>query len=194
MELNYPIKYAVLELKEKGKVIGYIPSKCYIVESDTKYFGDGSSKNIHRVVFPFTDVEEYKHKIYYDYETKDIGTPSIPMLDLSGNYYPVKIVEKLYDDYDSAYAVATVNNIFLEENMLTNIIPLATNPMYQKEKEEILLKHSLNMTLCEKFEKLVREQTKNMKVFGEEYIEDSEDIELRKQNIKIYINQRIRFK
>ena len=49
---NFPIKYAILELKEKGGYItnyeyivrGYIVSKCWVVESSIKYFSDGDSE------------------------------------------------------------------------------------------------------------------------------------------------------
>ena len=49
-ELNYPIKYAVLELKEKGGYLvgykgitqGFIVSKCYVIRSNRAYNSDGS--------------------------------------------------------------------------------------------------------------------------------------------------------
>ena len=49
-ELNYPIKYAVLEVKENGEYVtssdnlvkGYIVSKCYVVKSILDYLPNGN--------------------------------------------------------------------------------------------------------------------------------------------------------
>ena len=69
-ELNYPVKYAVLELKEVGGYSqgweditkGFIASKCFVVESKVKYLSDGSSKVSHKVVFPHKDYKTFKNE------------------------------------------------------------------------------------------------------------------------------------
>ena len=85
-EINYPIKYAVLELKERGgwsvgyKDItqGFIVSKCYVIESSIIYNADGSYKTIHRVVFPFSDIAAFKDSLAYGKQY--IGKPEIPRM------------------------------------------------------------------------------------------------------------------
>ena len=48
--LNYPIKYAVLEIKDQdGKISGYIVEKVYVIGENTKYFKDGTSKKIYLI-------------------------------------------------------------------------------------------------------------------------------------------------
>lgn len=67
-EINYPIKYTILELKERGGYLvgyeditqGFVVSKCYVIESSIAYNADGSNKIIHKVVFPFQNIESFK--------------------------------------------------------------------------------------------------------------------------------------
>ena len=53
--INYPIKYAVLELKSRGGWLvgfrditqGFIASKCYVVETNIVYHQDGGNSITH---------------------------------------------------------------------------------------------------------------------------------------------------
>ena len=60
-KVNFPIKYAVLELTQSGGWMvdykditkGFIVSKCYVIEDNIIYDSDGNSKIVHKVFFPF---------------------------------------------------------------------------------------------------------------------------------------------
>ena len=66
--INYPIKYAVLELKKRGGwavdfedvTQGFIVSKCYVVESNIVYNADGTNSVKHKVVFPYDDISLFE--------------------------------------------------------------------------------------------------------------------------------------
>ncbi len=53
-------------------IVGYIPSKCYAVESDIKYCPNKAIKIFHKVVFPFEKEEfesfQYSLQNGYPYE------------------------------------------------------------------------------------------------------------------------------
>ena len=69
--INYPVKYAVLEIKEIGGwavwfenvTLGFIASKCYVIESNILYDVNGNSQVIHKVVFPFNNIEKFKSSL-----------------------------------------------------------------------------------------------------------------------------------
>ena len=188
--LTYPVKYAVLELiDEFNTTFGFIASKCYVIEDVTRYLPDGSNREYHKVVFPYTNIVDYKQKIYYDYQTQDIGHHNIPEYDLCGNICNAYITTKVFDNYDDAYIYAIVNNQQLIENLIFKL-PWS-HPNYEKEREEINLKFSLDMTTCEKFEELILKQTKDMKLASEkECPADSEVFDTHKKLIRILINKR----
>ena len=82
-----------------------------------------------------------------------------------------------------------INNQQLIENLIFKL-PWS-HPNYEKEKEEINLKFSLDMTTCEKFEELILKQTKDMKLASEkECPADSEVFDTHKKLIRILINKR----
>ena len=99
MNANYPIKYAVLELRdENNATFGFIASKSYVIENSVRYLPDGSNIEYHYVVFPYSNVVDYIKKIYYDYHTQDIGYRTIPEYDLYGNIYSISVVMKLFNN------------------------------------------------------------------------------------------------
>ena len=188
-KLLYPIKYAVLRLvDEKNTIIGFIVSKCYVIEDIIKHYETGESKQYHKVVFPYTDIAYYKQKLYYDYKTDDIGIRDYPKYDLYNNIYNTYVVERLFNNYDEAYVYATINNKYLAEALISKL-PWS-HPNYEKEEKEISLKFSLDMVTCEKFEELILKKTKDMIVENEkESPIDLEDFDFHKGCIRILINK-----
>lgn len=95
---KYPIKYAVLELKESGGwpvgykdiIRGNIVSKCYVVESSIRY---GDSKIFHKVVFLFSSLETLKQSLHN--QSQYIGEKAIPSYDANGDPYPITKIKKL---------------------------------------------------------------------------------------------------
>ena len=60
---NYPIKYAVLKVevsdKDIKRTLGYIVSKCYVVESFSRIDKEGNTRNGYKVVFPYNNINNY---------------------------------------------------------------------------------------------------------------------------------------
>lgn len=167
MNANYPIKYAVLELRdENNATFGFIASKSYVIENSVRYLPDGSNIEYHYVVFPYSNVVDYIKKIYYDYHTQDIGYRTIPEYDLYGNIYNISVVMKLFDNYEDAHTEAALSNQQLVENLISKL-PWS-HPNYEKEKINFIF--SLNMTTCRKFEELIQKQTSDMNISNEKII------------------------
>jgi hypothetical protein len=122
-ELKYPQKFAVLEVRERcgweagyeEKVRGYIPSKCYLLETKTKYLPNGNQKVAHEVVFPFTDYRGFKLGMMDgDF---DPGTPSVPEYDSYGRLLNGETVEHVFDSFEEAEYLSKIMN----EKLLTNL-------------------------------------------------------------------------
>lgn len=167
-ELKYPIKYAVLELKEQGGWLvgykditqGFIVSKCYVVGSEIKYYSNGKNDTIHKVVFPFKNISDYRLSLqrgttYRNYET-------VPSYDACGNHCPVDIVSTLFDNYEEAHEIAFKKNKEMERNLILNVSLSNEN---EKEKyEKLKMDFLANLNVCHKFEELILSQTENMNV------------------------------
>ena len=150
-ELNYPIKYAVLELKEQGGwtfgyndiTIGFIASKCYVVGSSIKNHSNGESDISYDVVFPLKNISDFKFflKLGMLYNEKH----KVPLYDGFGKHYPVTIVSDLFDNYEEAKCAAGLKNDELKEE--------------SEQNEKLFLE---NLSVCQKFEDLVLRKTENM--------------------------------
>ncbi len=166
-ELNYPVKYAVLELKEIGGYSqgweditkGFIASKCFVLESKVKYLSDGTSKVCHKVVFPHRDFKAFKtalsirNSIYIDERI-------IPQYDALSHPYPVNIVTDLFDTYEEAKEDAKIKNKELYRN-LTRYLDI---DYLVKNLDRINQEFAIEMELCNLFEKASLEETEDMVV------------------------------
>ncbi|MCI9280557.1 MAG: hypothetical protein HFJ02_07160 [Bacilli bacterium] len=165
---EYPIKFAVWELKRSGGclvgyrdiIIGYIPSKCYAVESDIKYCPNKAIKIFHKVVFPFEneEFERFQYSLQNGYPY-DIGERIFPSYDANGNPYPYEIVLDIYDTYEEAKEAADRQNkaILVSEE-------------FQEKSEESKKFFLKQLTLCQSFEQLVTSATLDMTVTSENNI------------------------
>ena len=167
-KLNYPIKYAVLELKEKGGYSvgynditqGFIASKCYVVESSIIYQPDGSNKISHKVVFPYQNIEKFKMSLrnggYY------IGEEEIPRYDANGMVYPVNVVSKLFDTYELAKIEADEKNEKYKINLSFKVPLKITDPKWKDQYYSLREEYEKRLVIANLFEELVLEKTKNM--------------------------------
>ncbi len=164
-ELNYPVKYAVLELKEVGNCSqgwkditkGFIASKCYVVESKTIYSKDGSSKTFHKVVFPYKDFKTFK-MLLNARNIIQVDTRNIPRYDAISKPYPVDIVADLFDTYEEAKTIANAKNkeLYRQITCYLNIEYLENN--LDRINKEFLKE----IELCNLFEKASLEETEDM--------------------------------
>lgn len=167
-DLKYPIKFAVLELKEKGNwqngyediTCGFIVSKCFVVESTIIYSPNGESKQIYKVVFPYKDIEKYKYN--FNQGSHVLGEPTIPSYNANGHVYPYDIVPKIFDEYNEANELAMQMNKILRSNLISNLSILDNdfNEKYQKIKNDF----NKELIICKKFEELILINTENMKI------------------------------
>ena len=171
-EINYPIKYAVLELIERGgwsvgyKDItqGFIVSKCYVIESNIVYHSDGSYNVIHKVVFPYSDISTFKNSLSYG--GQNIGSPEIPRYDACDKVYPINMVTALFDSYEEAKVAAIGKNEEFKSNLIMKVPDFFSNHFldsdWKKQYESLKQKYEQNLAICNLFEELVIEETKDM--------------------------------
>lgn len=164
---KYPIKYAVLELKEEKGWIGsadyqnitrgFIVSKCYVKETSIKYLADGSNKISHEVVFPFRDLRTFKLALRNN--SQDIGL-RVNENDLH-NIHPslTNKVTCLFDSYEKAKEIAEKQNVILED--------LTFNAARELNEPTIIKEFREDLTVCELFERLVLASTEDMEVILE---------------------------
>ena len=109
-ELNYPIKYAVLGIKEQeDEIVAYIAEKVYVISEKLEYFKDGTSKKKYQVVFPFKNRKDYK--------TGGV-TPEFTHYN---QCYNSDIIDDLYDSYEEAKSISSTLNKKLREDSLVGI-------------------------------------------------------------------------
>lgn len=166
-EINYPVKYAVLELKIEGgwsfgyKNItqGFIVSKCYVVESSIVYHSDGKNTIIHKVVFPFSDISLLQNSLTNG--SKNIGKENIPSYDACNNPYPVNVVTDLFDSYEEAKGDAEEKNEEIKNNL---ILRVALGNLSKEQFKILKQEFEQRLELCYLFEKLALEATEDMKI------------------------------
>lgn len=177
-EINYPIKYAVLELKKRGGwsvgyediTQGFIVSKCYVVESNIKYHSDGKNKATHKVVFPFEDISCLEVSLMNG--SQNIGEENIPSYDACNRPYPINIVTDLFDSYEKAKIIAERKN---EECRHSLILKVSMGNSNWKEKLEVLKQEfEQRLELCNLFERLVLEATEDMNISEQLSIDEQE--------------------
>ncbi len=158
-ELNYPIKYAVLELKEKGGYLvgykgitqGFIVSKCYVIRSNRAYNSDGSKDLTHIVVFPFKDISFFKKS--FRNGAQNIGDNSIHSYDGHNDSYLTDVVTVLFNSYEPAKVVAEQKNEKHRQNLDWN-----------ERSKTLTSEFEQSLELCYLFEQLVLDATKDMKI------------------------------
>lgn len=167
-ELKYPVKYAVEELTEYGGwansfvdiTCGYITSKCYVVESTTKYYADGRQEEVYSVVFPYQDIETFKKSIEKGDNEKNIGQRRYPQFSADGSYYPIKKVTNLYNTYDEAALETNQKNERFRNDM--------TNPqMASYNENQIINEIGRNLAIATLYEQEVLNRTQDMIVNDE---------------------------
>ncbi len=167
-ENNFPIKYAVLELKEEGGYItnykdivrGYIVSKCWVVESSIKYFPDGSSKIFHNVIFPYKDLDTLKTSLRND--DQYIGERVTINYDFNYNPYPVDVVSELFDSYEDAKTMSEEKNKELKGHIASEVCFSISDPRFIQTLSNYKHKFEEQLSICQLFEKLSLLKTEDM--------------------------------
>ena len=167
---NFPIKYAILELKEKGGYItnyeyivrGYIVSKCWVVESSIKYFSDGDSEFFHKVVFPYKNLDNLKMSLRSD--GRYIGKRVTINYDFNYNPYPVDVVKELFDTYEEAKIKAEEKNEEMKDNIASKIYFSISDPRFKQTLSEYERELEEQLSICQLFEKIALIKSKDMTI------------------------------
>jgi hypothetical protein len=166
--MKYPIKYAVMEVREKGGtmidyapvVVGYIVSKCYICEEIIKHLGDGTEKIEYKVVFPYNNYNLFKdcESCNIEYDVK----PNKPRYDENGDLIKYKFVSDLYDTFDDAKEAANNANT----NLLLSMFDAIKKYGKTFESRYLLFEKEFYKDLgkCLKYEKTITNLTEEMKI------------------------------
>lgn len=181
-EINYPIKYAVLELKERGGwsvdyediTQGFIVSKCYVVGSNVAYHSDGTNTINHKVVFPYKDISTFKISVRNG--RQNIGDENIPNYDACNRPYPVNIASDLFDSYEQAKEVAIEKNEEHKHNIIYRLAIEVSNSNWNERFESLTKEFDESLKLCNLFEQLVLEATENMSISEKLYIDSQKTI------------------
>lgn len=162
-KLKYPIKYAVLELKTKGGylqnyediTVGFIVSKCYVVEQKATYLQNGTSITSYKVVFPFKDFDNYKYRLLRGITPNE--NEFIPEYNFYGECSNADIVPDIFDTYEEANELASHENQNKKSKIVAKIV----------EYDKVLKEFNENLAICQSYEQLISEKTKEMFVTPE---------------------------
>ena len=172
--MNYPVKYAVLELQVDGGIRydyeditkGFVVSKCYVLEDRLIYSYNGSAFQKFVVSFPYDNFEYFM--IWFN---KNSHKYSSYMCDLYKNYYeskhdpsrehlrenyPLHVVGELFDTYEEAKELEDNKNGILKGELLTNTGRAA----YEKLLEEF----DNTMLISGEYEKFIFANTSDMQI------------------------------
>lgn len=167
-KFKYPVKYAVLELKVKGGwsdnyqdvTMGYIASKCYVIEQNIRFYQDGSSNLSYQVVFPYNDFNSYKTRMA-DENPLD-GKAIAPTFELSGSCTNADTVLDVYDTLEEASMDAESKN----ERRIARAgayISLADPNWREKYNAEARVVEQ-ELAICKSYEQAICEKTANVTV------------------------------
>lgn len=187
-ENNFPIKYAVLELKAKnynGDDItkGYIVSKCYFVGIRTFLFPGETRETIYyKVVFPYKDYVGFLNSLRDN--KKDIGKRVIP----SDNSNQIDEVFKIFNTYEDAKKMAERENQLIEFDLFRLATTLRKHgPVYNKRIHKaigetynyLVNNFKKDLRTCYLFEKLILANTEDMIITYN--MENNEQLKLQKK-------------
>ena len=164
--LNYPIKYAVLELKQDERYLtnnqkytsGFIASKCYVIKSEINYYNNGGYNTIHHVVFPYTDFVSFIFNFKCD--KTDIGKREYPSINSKLN--STHAVSDLFETYEEAKESSKEKNEYLRADLTLSLSILDED--FMKKLEEINNKFLTKLAVCNRFEELVLKNTEDMNI------------------------------
>lgn len=169
-KLNYPIKYAVLELKVRGnwkndyneKTVGFIASKCHVISQNIRYLENGTSKLSYQVVFPYINIEGYKNRMLRDLPFAEIER--VPSFGPGGDCLNATIVPEIFDTYDEASEVAKNENYKIQMP-LARALPISIySPLRELKREEKRQKLDSELAICKSFEQDILKATSEMTI------------------------------
>ncbi len=157
---DYPIRYAVLELRKKeGWAVdyeyvtqGYIASKCYVVGSKL-FYGRKESRVESNVVFPYEDIELFK-------KTSSLGEEQVPTYTSDGELANMRIVSKVYETFEEAKEAAEKENENYKDSLLYKVD--ISREGWKIELDKLQEDFERNLNICYLFEEASLDHTKDL--------------------------------
>ena len=104
-DLDYALRYAVLELKKDEEVYAYIVSKCYLVDRNRQGY---------RVFFPYKDIDKYLAAV-------NTGDGLDRLWDKQVDIHKLDTVREVFDNYDDANIICYALNRRYRHQVLSNL-------------------------------------------------------------------------
>ncbi len=149
--LDYPVKYAIMELKINDEILGYIPSKCYVVNTNTQ----GKGKATYEVIFPYNDIESYMEAV------KKHELTSLVM-EFSENYTDTTNITEIYDDYATVDMLVKQKNHSLKMQQVS-AIPFSSTE-WRRNCEKVIDNYNNNQTIIKSYAKNIEYRTRSMSI------------------------------
>ena len=164
MNNNFPIKYAILPLKEEGGYLvnyqdiirGYIVSKCWVIESSIKYISNDNFKIYHKVIFPYKNLTMFKK--YLVHKENDLEPRVLPNSD------SLDIVLNLYDSYEKAKQDASEKNEIMRHELILNIPYNISDYEFKKNLAVLENEFKEQLSICQLFENNILLKTFDMNI------------------------------
>ena len=145
-KLNYPVKYAILEMTEpvnwiksgNYKTVAYVVSKVYVTKEIIEYSSNGQSMKFYQVVFPFKD----KDNLNINGE--------VPSYNFYGECLNEIKVDRLFDTFEEAKDIAFNLN---EELRAKSIVIIFSNKNWKEKYEQDKKEFDIRLAEYEQFEK-----------------------------------------
>lgn len=156
MELKYPVKYAIMPIKEQCgfshgmheleaeyKVVANIVVKCYLIGKTKSYSSDGTIENDYEVVFLYKRKQEGFERVIPEYSIYNQCTNS-------------NFVNKLFSNYEDAVEAA--------EKLNDEILRRSTRGLSQDEREEATSEHYYKINRYKMLEKSFEDDTIDVEI------------------------------
>ncbi len=170
--LKYPIKYAVMPIKEQigwshglnelepeYGVVANIVSKCYVIGERKKYFSDGTFEIKYEVVFLYN--KQYTN--YYDN-----FKPTIPEFYAYHECANSLFVDQIFNSFEEALTIASQ----LNDKILLQKIALHLDKDFQKKIETIEKDHQNTLDKYKKIEEMIQQKTSDVEITKESTLEN----------------------
>lgn len=164
-EIGYPIKYAILELREPGGwsnhyediINGYIASKCFVIESNREYKKNGLWEVRYKVVFPYNDIEVFKRCKH-----NNLGDLILPRYNARDEIYPITIVDDLFDEFELTRKIVNEKNANLNHEIF-HCVSFSDSDWKKelKKREDRLLSYLKESSA---YEQAIEEELKDVKI------------------------------
>ena len=150
MNLNFPVKYAVLKIQRQRaynsdiETIGYVPAKCCLINEIKRHYADGKSKMFYEVVFSWNS-RSYNERNIDAIRSREVIFPEFNANDQCWN---ASIVDAVYDDLQKCQQQADKLN---KEQQYEGTKYLKADDNFSKNVKEIIDAYNVELKKVQEF-------------------------------------------